>query len=86
MLQSQRRNSACQSVANMCVLTHFKDGPACSLFRDFKHIPSSEREPYPWLYYGDGDAPTVLNRRKITNRYSLNPNSEVKHNLNIHHY
>lgn len=70
----------------MCVLTHFKDGPACSLFRDFKHIPSSEREPYPWLYYGDGDAPTVLNRRKITNRYSLNPNSEVKHNLNIHHY
>uniref|UniRef100_A0A1B6EQU8 Meckelin n=1 Tax=Cuerna arida TaxID=1464854 RepID=A0A1B6EQU8_9HEMI len=80
----QRRSSACQSVANMCVLSHYRDGSACSLFRDFKHIPSSGREPYPWLYYGDGDAPTVLNRRKIPTRFSLDPGSELNHlNLTI---
>ncbi|KAG8288713.1 Meckelin [Homalodisca vitripennis] len=80
----QRRSSACQSVANMCVLSHYRDGSACSLFRDFKHIPSSGREPYPWLYYGDGDAPTVLNRRKIPTRFSLDPESELNHlNLTI---
>ncbi|XP_054290013.1 meckelin-like [Macrosteles quadrilineatus] len=77
LCKSQRRSSACQSVANMCVLTHYRDGPVCSLFRDFKHIPSSDKEPYPWLYYGDGDAPTVLNRRKISTRYSLHPYSEL---------
>lgn len=66
----------------MCVMVLYQDdqrsGP-CRILRDAKHIPSLDKEPIPWLFYGEGDAPTVLARKKILTRYSLDYNSPVSY-------
>ena len=83
---SQARNeTACQLVANMCTLVLFRDDYAwspCKVFQDSKHIPPSDSNSLPWLYYGDGDAQTVLSRKKITAKYSMYPNSKVSNLCN----
>jgi hypothetical protein len=64
----------------MCTLVMFRDnyiGSPCKLFQDSKHIPTSDSSALPWLYYGEGDAQTVLSRKKITARYSMRPSSMV---------
>lgn len=64
----------------MCVMSMYGEdrlGGPCSLFRDSKRIPNTDKEVLPWLYYGEGDAPIVLSRRKITTTYSLERLSEV---------
>nr|CAD7394278.1 unnamed protein product [Timema cristinae] len=79
-LCKQKNETACQAVANMCVMVMYQDdyrASPCRVFHDLKHIPtSSEGSPMPWLYYGDGEASTVLARRKINFQYSLDPNSK----------
>lgn len=75
-----RVKRACQAVANMCVMSMYRDdhrGGPCTLFRDSKRIPTSNSEQLPWLLYGEGDAPVVLARKKIPIQYSLDPYSEV---------
>ncbi|XP_075215338.1 meckelin [Lycorma delicatula] len=75
-----RNRVSCQTLANMCVMVLYQDdqrsGP-CRIFRDARHSPTLDKEPLPWLYYGEGDAPTVLARKKILTRYSLDYNSPV---------
>nr|CAD7441633.1 unnamed protein product [Timema bartmani] len=79
-LCKQKNETACQAVANMCVMVMYQDDyrtSPCRVFHDLKHIPtSSEGSPMPWLYYGEGEASTVLTRRKINFKYSLDPNSK----------
>ncbi|CAH0381316.1 unnamed protein product [Bemisia tabaci] len=75
-----KERSACQAVGNMCVLSMYKDshrGGPCRLFRDARHIPTSENEVIPWIYYAEGDAGTVLHRKKITSRYRLQEESPL---------
>jgi len=83
---SQARNkTACQLVANMCTLVLFRDdyaGSPCKVFQDSKHIPTSDSSSLPWLYYGEGDAQTVLSRKKITAKYSMDPSSKVSNLCN----
>lgn len=76
-------------VANMCTLVMFRDdyaGSPCELFQESKHIPTSDSNILPWLYYEEGDAQTVLSRKKITAKYSMDPSSKVSlyTNLTIH--
>ncbi|XP_067004734.2 meckelin [Anabrus simplex] len=73
-LCKMKNHLACQMVANMCVMVMFQDnykGSPCKLFQDSKHIPTSEGGHLPWLFYGEGDAQTVLSRKKIPTKYSL---------------
>ena len=80
-----RNNTACQLVANMCTLVLFRDdhaGSPCKVFQDSKHIPTSDSSSLPWLYYGEGDAQTVLSRKKITAKYSMDPSSKVSNLCN----
>lgn len=75
-----RNQTACQLVANMCTLVMFRDdytGSPCKVFQDSKHIPTSDSSSLPWLYYGEGDAQTVLSRKKITAKYSMDPHSKA---------
>ena len=68
----------------MCTLVLFRDdyaGSPCKVFQDSKHIPTSDSSSLPWLYYGEGDAQTVLSRKKITAKYSMDPSSKVS---NLH--
>lgn len=74
-----KNHSACQAVANMCVMVMFRDGyrgSPCNFFRDAKHIPISEAGHLPWIFYGDGDAQTVLSKKKIMSTYSLDSSSK----------
>jgi len=84
---SQARNkTACQLVANMCTLVLFRDdyaGSPCKVFQDSKHIPTSDSSSLPWLYYGEGDAQTVLSRKKITAKYTMDPSSKVSNLRNV---
>uniref|UniRef100_A0A8D8X0C7 Meckelin n=1 Tax=Cacopsylla melanoneura TaxID=428564 RepID=A0A8D8X0C7_9HEMI len=74
-----KRYSHCDSVANLCVLMLYKDSGPCILFRNHHHIPwsSPSEGALPWLYYGEGDAITVLTRKKIPTRYSVKRTSEL---------
>ncbi|KAJ9601533.1 hypothetical protein L9F63_000276 [Diploptera punctata] len=77
-LCKQKNMTACQLVANMCALVMYHDNypsSPCRLFQDSKHIPTSDSNILPWLYYGEGDAQTVLTRRKISAKYSMDINS-----------
>lgn len=77
--------TACQLVANMCTLVLFRDdyaGSPCKVFQDSKHIPTSDSSSLPWLYYGEGDAQTVLSRKKITAKYSMDPSNKVRNLCN----
>lgn len=72
----------------MCALVLYDDDYAtspCVLFRNTKRIPTVLGSSHlPWIYYGDGDAPSVLSRRRVTTSYTLNPKSQVTffpHNL-----
>lgn len=68
----------------MCTLVMFRDdyvGSPCKLFEGAKHIPNSDSSALPWLYYGEGDAHTVLFRKKITAKYSMDPSSKVSRKL-----
>ncbi|XP_046748250.1 meckelin [Diprion similis] len=67
--------TACEHVANMCALTLFTSSIPCKLFWDKHNSPL-------WLYYGEGEAPTVLNREKISQKYSLDVESNSSR-LNI---
>ncbi|XP_059473104.1 meckelin [Neocloeon triangulifer] len=82
--------TACQFVANLCALNLYNDddsGPsACKTFRDAKRTLAgavvSGTEARPWLLYGDGDAPSVLAKRKLSPlKFTLtrNSNSSVLH-------
>jgi hypothetical protein len=85
-MSSQARNeTACQLVANICTLVLFHDdyaGSPCKMFQNSKHIPTSDSNSLPGLYYGEGDAQTVLSRKKITAKYSMDPNSNVSNLYN----
>ncbi|PSN51036.1 hypothetical protein C0J52_15421 [Blattella germanica] len=79
-LCKQKNQTACQIVANMCTMVMYRDdymGSPCKLFQDWKHIPTSDSNILPWLYYGEGDAQTVLTRKKIPAKYSMDLNSKV---------
>lgn len=54
-------------------------GGPCRVFREYRYIPTStsSNNHLPWLYYGEGDASILLNRKKIETRYSLYPGQEV---------
>ncbi|RZF41616.1 hypothetical protein LSTR_LSTR000330 [Laodelphax striatellus] len=75
-LCKMKNRQACQAMANVCVLLLYQDeqrsGP-CHMMRDSK--PASDKDAYPWLYYGEGEAPTVLARKKILSKYSLDNTS-----------
>ncbi|XP_012263397.3 meckelin [Athalia rosae] len=60
--------TACEHVANMCALTLFINSIPCRIFLEKHNTPL-------WLYYGAGEAPTVLNQEKITQKYSLDTNN-----------
>ncbi|XP_063221567.1 meckelin isoform X2 [Bacillus rossius redtenbacheri] len=85
-----RNEKACQAVANMCAMVLYRDDhktSPCRLFRDARHIPTSDGGPLPWLFYGEGDAPTVLARKRIVTRYSLNYQSQSRRlNLTVASY
>ncbi|KAI5692776.1 hypothetical protein M8J75_001017 [Diaphorina citri] len=74
-----KKYSYCDTVANLCVLQLYKDSGPCHLFRDHHHIPwsASNEANLPWLFYGEGDAITVLTRKKIPVKYSLKQHSEL---------
>uniref|UniRef100_A0A2S2RB76 Meckelin n=1 Tax=Sipha flava TaxID=143950 RepID=A0A2S2RB76_9HEMI len=81
-----KHRTACEALGNLCAIQMYKDerkvGP-CKVFKDYRRIPTSsdaDRWPIPWLYYGEGDASIVLNRKKITAKYSIKPG---KHNSNL---
>lgn len=70
----------------MCTLVMFRDdyaGSPCKLFQESKHIPTSDSSILPWLYYEEGDAQTVLSRKKITAKYSMDPSSKVSLDTNL---
>ena len=78
-----KRSKYCQAVANMCVMLLYKDeqnGGPCRIFRDYRYIPTSTSNDnnLPWLYYGEGDASTLLNRKKIESHYNLNLGQQVR--------
>jgi hypothetical protein len=82
-LQMKHR-TACEALGNLCAIQMYKDerkvGP-CKVFKDYRRIPTSsdaDRWPIPWLYYGEGDASIVLNRKKITAKYSIKPGKHVR--------
>lgn len=72
--------TACQLVANMCTMMMYKDdqkSSPCSMFTDRKRIPTSNDDVIPWLYYGEGEAPAVLSRKRISTKFGLNSDSRV---------
>ncbi|XP_023287645.1 meckelin [Orussus abietinus] len=70
---------ACERLSNMCALTLFSEGVACKLFTD-----KSLKDSPVWLFYREGDAFAVLNRKKISQSYSLGRNDEnSKLNLTV---
>ncbi|KAK7873573.1 hypothetical protein R5R35_009277 [Gryllus longicercus] len=69
---------ACQMVANMCTMLLFDDyseGSPCKLFLDPKRMLTHNN--IPSLFYREGEALTVLNRKKIPTKYSLSSTSSV---------
>jgi len=78
-------------MANLCALSLYSDESgddgvkpsACRAFRDAKRTPTfgavvSGTDSRPWLFYGEGDAPSVLARRKLSQvKFSLTQNSNV---------
>lgn len=67
-------------VANMCAMLMYNEAEKsspCALFREFKRIPSSSADSLPWIYYAEGEASTVLSRKRIPAQYNLDPNSQV---------
>ncbi len=56
-----------------------QNGGPCRIFREYRYIPTStlNNNHLPWLYYGEGDASILLNRKKIETHYSIFPNREV---------
>lgn len=71
---------SCQMAANMCVMKLYSDlekSSPCSVFKEHKRIPVSTTDPLPWIYYGEGEASSVLHRKRISAQYNLNENSEV---------
>ena len=57
-----------------------QNGGPCRIFREYRYIPTSTANDniLPWLYYGEGDASILLNRKKIENHYDLNLEQQVK--------
>lgn len=82
-----KRSKSCQAVANMCVMLLYKDdqnGGPCRIFREYRYIPTTTTNSHlPWLYYGEGDASILLNRKKIETHYSLYSGAEVGNSLTI---
>lgn len=82
-LQTKHRTS-CQALGNLCAVLMYNDERKvnpCKAFKDYRRIPTSsdaDRSPLPWIYYGDGDASIVLNRKKITSVYSIKPGRLVR--------
>lgn len=82
-LQAKHRTS-CQALGNLCAVQMYKDErqvSPCKAFKDYRRIPTSsdaDRSPLPWIYYGEGDASIVLNRKKITSEYSIKPGRLVR--------
>lgn len=77
-----KKSKSCQAVANMCVMLLYKDeqnGGPCRIFREYRYIPTttSNNNHLPWLYYGEGDASILLNRKKIETHYSLHLEHKV---------
>lgn len=77
-----KKSKSCQAVANMCVMLLYKDeqnGGPCRIFREYRYIPTStsNNNHLPWLYYGEGDASILLNRKKIETHYSLYTDHKV---------
>jgi hypothetical protein len=58
-------------------------GSPCKLFQEAKPNPASDSSVLPWLYYEEGDAQTVLSRKKITAKYSMDPSSKVSVDTNL---
>ena len=52
-----------------------RKGSPCLIFRN---KPSANAvPPLPWIFYGEEDAPSVLNRNKIPTKYSMDSKSTV---------
>lgn len=81
-LQEKHRTS-CEALGNLCTVQMYKDERKvnpCKVFKDYRRIPTSsdaDRLPLPWIYYGEGDATIVLNKKKITSKYSIKPDRGV---------
>lgn len=55
-----------------------QNGGPCRIFRENRYIPTTTTNSHlPWLYYGEGDASILLNRKKIETHYSLYSGAEV---------
>ncbi|XP_046999873.1 meckelin isoform X2 [Schistocerca americana] len=71
--------SSCQMLANMCAMLLYDNnykGSPCKLFEDRKLEHEWKDNVMPWLLYGEGDAPAVLFRKKISAEFNLQPNTE----------
>lgn len=86
-LQEKHRTS-CEALGNLCTVEMYKDERKvnpCKVFKDYRRIPTSsdaDRLPLPWIYYGEGDAFIVLNKKKITSKYSIKPGKHVSYMYN----
>ncbi|XP_050521919.1 meckelin isoform X2 [Daktulosphaira vitifoliae] len=83
-----RHTVSCEALGNLCAIQMYKDESkvsACRIFSDYRRIPTSldtDRLPLPWIYYGEGDAFLVLNKKKIGSKYSIRP-GRVNSNLKL---
>lgn len=73
-----QNGTACQILANLCTLTLFSsyENSPCNLWLDLRNSINLDNK-LPWLIYREGDAGIILNRKKISVQYSLDPLSTV---------
>ncbi|XP_050441568.1 meckelin [Adelges cooleyi] len=80
-----RHSVSCEALGNLCAIQMYRDErkvSACKVFKDYRRIPTTldvDRLPLPWIYYGEGDAFVVLNKKKIGSRYSIKPDRRNSH-------
>lgn len=71
-----QNTTSCQFLANLCTLTlysNYENSP-CGIWLENRYNIIPENINYlPWLFYREGEANVVLNRKKISIQYSLNP-------------
>ncbi|XP_043284652.1 meckelin [Venturia canescens] len=70
---------ACSQLANMCSLTLFAtDSIACKLF-----LGKNELGNRPKIFYREDEARIILNRRTITQRYTLDQDDQINNKLKL---
>ncbi|BET01109.1 Meckelin (Transmembrane protein 67) [Nesidiocoris tenuis] len=63
----------CEFLANMCVMSMYQDtipGGPCKILKDLRKL-APKSTSIPWIYYPEGEAPAILNKRKVQTKYTM---------------